>query len=121
VVGALLPIEPFKLFYKIDTRVNALGYSLWENIQSLGQSSRPAGLSQMGYACFWPACDSAGPKGEEGSGSHLTGRESAEIIHVEAGTAGKDVSIESKDVSNESSKESSNESSESSNERFLAQ
>ena len=80
--------------------MNALGYSLWENIQFLGQSSRPAGLSQMGYACFWPACDS-GPKGEEG-GSHLTGRESAEIIHVEAGTAGKDVSIESKESSNES-------------------
>lgn len=96
VVSALLPIEPFKLFYKIDTRVNTLGNSVRENTQSFGQSSRPAGLSQMGYACFWPACDS----GLKGEGESHSG-ESVEIIHDEAGTAGKESTNEGIERSSE--------------------
>jgi hypothetical protein len=56
-INSLAPIEPFKLFYRINK--NVLEYK--GNVQDTqmvkiapGRSSRPVGLSQMGYACFWP-------------------------------------------------------------------
>jgi hypothetical protein len=57
-VNNLTPIEPFKLFHKINK--NALAYKKSDHDRAQmvnvipGRSSRPAGLSQMGYACFWP-------------------------------------------------------------------
>lgn len=59
-VNALAPIEPFKLFHKINTAVTQcrpqLAHDLKEICQvgSGGRSSRPGGLSMLGYACFWP-------------------------------------------------------------------
>ncbi len=56
-VNAVAPIEPFKLFYKIDSCVTAhRGKN--DNKTSMVSSNPgrklPAGLSQLGYACFWP-------------------------------------------------------------------
>jgi hypothetical protein len=58
-VNAIAPIEPFKLFHKINSNVKRASPQLQvhrtEMVGSLsGRSSKPAGLSQMGYACFWP-------------------------------------------------------------------
>jgi len=60
-VNAVANIEPFKLFHNIevgsqkraaDARVSPNSSSLGSNRDKNG--SRPSGLSQMGYACFWP-------------------------------------------------------------------
>lgn len=62
-VNALAPIEPFKLFNKINKNVNRSRPQLREKIQQVemvgstlpdGRSARPAGMAQLGYACFWP-------------------------------------------------------------------
>ena len=62
-VKALAPIEPFKLFHKINEQV---AYNQ-DKLQRLfeegkekgahlppGRTSRPGGFAQIGYACFWP-------------------------------------------------------------------
>jgi len=62
-VNALAPIEPFKLFHKINEKVIHNQPQLKERIEEAktmstmspsGKSSRPGGISQLGYACFWP-------------------------------------------------------------------
>jgi hypothetical protein len=61
-VNAMAPIEPFKLFHKINENVKRNQPKLQElmskteMVSSLpgGRSPRPAGIAQMGYACFWP-------------------------------------------------------------------
>eukprot|EP00978_Attheya_sp_CCMP212_P049633 scaffold689689_cov39-Attheya_sp.AAC.1 len=53
-VNAVAPIEPFKLFHKIDKGVQTAGPFTSSNEASSGRSSKPAGLSSIGYACFWP-------------------------------------------------------------------
>lgn len=56
-VNAVAPIEPFKLFYNINKCVNRAIPLIKraESVSSMpGRSTRPAGLSQLGYACFWP-------------------------------------------------------------------
>lgn len=81
-VNAVAPIEPFKLLHKIESGVKSAmaereGGSLaskskqvstssalagdmtderavGSNRMPAGRSSKPAGLSQLGYACFWP-------------------------------------------------------------------
>ena len=60
-VNALAPIEPFKLFHKINENVLRSQPKLREltsqaeMVSSLpGRSPYPAGLAQLGYACFWP-------------------------------------------------------------------
>lgn len=60
-VNAVAPIEPFKLFYKINERVlHFISQRPSDTSRSdvlhphSGRSQRPAGLSQLGYACFWP-------------------------------------------------------------------
>lgn len=60
-VNALAPIEPFKLFHKINQNVKRNQPQLRERMAQAemvslpgGQSPRPAGIAQMGYACFWP-------------------------------------------------------------------
>ena len=63
-IKSLVPIEPFKLFYKINVAVNSCREELAQKVRSLdqaemvstpsGMTRRPAGLAQLGYACFWP-------------------------------------------------------------------
>jgi len=62
-VNALAPIEPFKLFHKINEKVIHNQPQLRERVEEAktvstmspsGRSSRPGGISQLGYACFWP-------------------------------------------------------------------
>ncbi|MGK3757200.1 MAG: hypothetical protein ACI8RD_009514 [Bacillariaceae sp.] len=56
----MAPIEPFKLFHKINERVIHDQPQLRERIKEEAEttastrSSRPGGISQLGYACFWP-------------------------------------------------------------------
>lgn len=73
-VNAVAPIEPFKLFYKINERVqhfvsqSSTKTPMTSIVQPLnGRSQRPAGLSQLGYACFWP--DGGGRIGQSDSSS----------------------------------------------------
>lgn len=60
-VNALAPIEPFKIFHKINENVKRNQPKLRERLQEAemvslpgGRSPRPAGIAQLGYACFWP-------------------------------------------------------------------
>jgi hypothetical protein len=61
-VNALVPIEPFKLFHKINENVKRNQPQLRERLAHAemvstvppGRSPRPAGIAQMGFACFWP-------------------------------------------------------------------
>jgi len=60
-VNALAPVEPFKIFQKINKNVNQNLPQLRERLEEAemvsspsGRSSRPAGIAQLGYACFWP-------------------------------------------------------------------
>jgi len=62
-VKALAPIEPFKLFHKINEQVIRNRDQLEERLKEAeemgstlppGRSSRPGGFAQLGYACFWP-------------------------------------------------------------------
>ncbi|KAL3907485.1 MAG: hypothetical protein SGILL_008854 [Bacillariaceae sp.] len=61
-VNALAPIEPFKLFHKINENVKRQQPELREKLEEAemvstmppGRSPRPAGMAQLGYACFWP-------------------------------------------------------------------
>jgi hypothetical protein len=62
----LTPIEPFKLFHKINQNVNLqlqrnqprLREQMMAQAEMVsvpgGRSTRPAGIAQLGYACFWP-------------------------------------------------------------------
>lgn len=55
----MAPIEPFKLFHRINEQVQIFKSTRPQQrsnfVHSLqGHSSRPAGISQLGYACFWP-------------------------------------------------------------------
>jgi len=61
-IGALVQIEPFKLFYKINEGIKKKQPELHEELEQAqlvskrpdGRTSRPAGIAQLGYACFWP-------------------------------------------------------------------
>lgn len=65
-MNALAPIEPFKLFHKINEKVVHCQPHLRKQIideeksgtssrnVTSGKSHRPGGISQLGYACFWP-------------------------------------------------------------------
>jgi hypothetical protein len=60
-VNALAPIEPYKLFHKINEGVKRTRLELRSRVDQLGdmdvqngRTSRPAGIAQLGYACFWP-------------------------------------------------------------------
>jgi hypothetical protein len=62
-VNALAPIEPFKLFHKINENVKRNQPQLRERLHQAemvgsnlpnGRSPRPAGMAQLGYACYWP-------------------------------------------------------------------
>lgn len=59
-INAIVPVEPFKLIHKINEGIKKNKAELERNPQDTemvgiaGGTSRPAGLCQMGYACFWP-------------------------------------------------------------------
>jgi hypothetical protein len=61
-VNALAPIEPFKLFHKINENVKRNQAQLRQRLVEAemvsnmppGRTSRPGGMAQLGYACFWP-------------------------------------------------------------------
>lgn len=61
-MNALAPIEPFKLFHKINEQVQKNQLELGERFRRAemvssvppGRSRRPGGMAQLGYACFWP-------------------------------------------------------------------
>jgi hypothetical protein len=62
-VNSLAPIESFRLFHKLnqgvlnnleDLRKKSRQMDETELVSSGGISRRPAGLAQLGYACFWP-------------------------------------------------------------------
>jgi len=64
-VKALAPIEPFRLFHKINEEVLRNQDRIRKHVQEQaeemsssppppGRSSRPGGFAQIGYACFWP-------------------------------------------------------------------
>ena len=62
-VKALAPIEPFKLFHKINDQVIRNQDQLRKLVQEAeekrssmppGRTSRRGGFAQIGYACFWP-------------------------------------------------------------------
>mmetsp|Transcript_50928 Transcript_50928/g.99643 ORF Transcript_50928/g.99643 Transcript_50928/m.99643 type:complete len:364 (+) Transcript_50928:65-1156(+) len=65
-VGVLAPIKPFEIIHRInigvkkaENEVKALEDTAQKNKKYLkpredGRSRRPAGMAQMGYACFWP-------------------------------------------------------------------
>ena len=61
-MNALAPIEPFKLFHKINENVKRQQPELRERLEQAemvstmppGRSPRPGGMAQLGYACFWP-------------------------------------------------------------------
>lgn len=64
-VNAVAPIEPFKLFHNINEKVKNRQSELEDRIKELEKisadvssgserSKKPGGMSQLGYACFWP-------------------------------------------------------------------
>eukprot|EP00537_Pseudo-nitzschia_pungens_P006145 CAMPEP_0172369708 /NCGR_PEP_ID=MMETSP1060-20121228/34084_1 /TAXON_ID=37318 /ORGANISM="Pseudo-nitzschia pungens, Strain cf. cingulata" /LENGTH=363 /DNA_ID=CAMNT_0013094729 /DNA_START=405 /DNA_END=1496 /DNA_ORIENTATION=- len=66
-VGVLAPIKPFEIIHRIDVGVrrsreelekaetkSSLNSETPSRTMDNGRSSRPAGIAQMGYACFWP-------------------------------------------------------------------
>ena len=60
-VNAVVQIEPFKLFHSINEGVCSFtesSPSISPNTATVcslpGRSTKPAGISQLGYACFWP-------------------------------------------------------------------
>jgi hypothetical protein len=60
-VGAVTPIEPFRLYHGINENVQKCKAQL-EKIKSKafeqpdvpGRSKQPVGLALIGFACFWP-------------------------------------------------------------------
>ena len=66
-VGVLAPIKPFEIIHRIDVGIRRAREELERAEKKLtaasttsattldqGRSCRPAGIAQMGYACFWP-------------------------------------------------------------------
>ena len=57
----MAPVEPFKLFHKINMNVQNSIPQLREKMAEMemvslpgGRSPKPTGIAQLGYACFWP-------------------------------------------------------------------
>ena len=59
-VGVLAPIKPFEIIHRIRVGVERSHNELLQLEQQEarkeigGRCNRPAGIAQMGYACFWP-------------------------------------------------------------------
>lgn len=90
-VNALAPIEPFKIFHKINESVKRNQPKLRERLQEAemvslpgGRSPRPAGLAQLGYACFWP----------NGGGKIDGGGQKSDISNKETNNESSDPNLE---------------------------
>jgi hypothetical protein len=61
-VNTMVPIQPFNFFYKVNQNVQRYRSELERRLDEMamvptppGEPTRqPAGLAQLGYACFWP-------------------------------------------------------------------
>ncbi|CAB9503247.1 expressed unknown protein [Seminavis robusta] len=60
-IGAIAPLEPFKLFNYINEEVHKkapeiekLKMKRMEQASAPGRSNQPVGMAQIGFACFWP-------------------------------------------------------------------
>jgi hypothetical protein len=65
-VNTMAPSEPFKFFHKVNQNVQRRRLELDQRLDEMGMETemvstppggptrRPAGLAQLGYACFWP-------------------------------------------------------------------
>jgi len=64
-VGVLAPIKPFEIIHRINVGIRRTREELEAKMKTetgsttktafdSGRSSQPAGMAQMGYACFWP-------------------------------------------------------------------
>jgi hypothetical protein len=62
-VGILAPIKPFEIIYRISLGVKRAQQDWAKDLKApkakvhslkRGRSSCPAGIAQMGFACFWP-------------------------------------------------------------------
>ena len=55
-VDAVVRVEPFKFFHKIDegVRANRSGEGGVMLARSGGRSNKPAGIGHLGFTCFWP-------------------------------------------------------------------
>jgi hypothetical protein len=88
-----VPIEPFKLFHKINENVKRKQPQLRERLQQAemvstlppGRSPRPAGMAQLGYACFWP---NGGGLKEGGSPKPTNPEDSTNTPEMEQSTEG---------------------------------
>ena len=86
-INAIAPIEPFKLIHKINEGIQKNKLELDRNLQDTemvavpGRTNRPAGLCQMGYACFWPKGGGVmeGPSIEKSDETPLEGTEDTPI------------------------------------------
>lgn len=61
VVGALANLEPYRFFHRINAGIHKKLPDLLRQVQeqsvtsdTMGRTTRPAGIAQLGYACFWP-------------------------------------------------------------------
>ena len=60
-VGAITPLEPFKLWHSIGENVRKakleiekLKLERMEQVSVPGRSNQGVGIAQIGFACFWP-------------------------------------------------------------------
>lgn len=60
-INAIAPLEPFKLFHRINQNVintkselQKLKLERAEQVSIPGRSNQPVGIAQIGFACFWP-------------------------------------------------------------------
>lgn len=82
-VKAVAPIEPFKLFHKINKGVCKSQVELTQRIGEIemastppsGRSPRPAGMAQLGFACFWPSGGGLQEGSSDNSGTLDTGND----------------------------------------------
>ena len=93
-VNAIAPIEPFKLFHKINENVKRallqLQLERTELVGLPGCSGKPGGLSQMGYACFWPNGGGLNEGCIHPSNADVTDRSNVEHEHIEVVADGED-------------------------------
>lgn len=92
-VKALAPLEPFKLFHKINDQVIRNKDQIQERLREIeetgssmppGRSSKPGGFAQLGYACFWP---NGGGKEERVETDDFSSESDGERCSTEDGSA----------------------------------
>lgn len=99
-VNTMAPIEPFKFFHKVNENIQRRRSELEERLDEMeienemvstpsgGPTRRPAGLAQLGYACFWP----------EGGGLQEGGDRSQRRRHASDKVHDRDDSVAEKEM-----------------------